>query len=511
MPSGRTDVRGLHAQKCLNISMRWHLAREGKSYGPYDLSVLVEAVRKTILGKSDLVWRSGWDSWQPAHSVPGLFAPPDLGTLESLFPGSMQAAPTGVSNGGAPDDGKIERRKQKIANPNYFVRHWRGELSLPVSYWINGFLVFLAISIATILFGALMGEKPQAGLLVVLWLTCFLMVGLTLCAWQFVGVWRSASQHAVKGKAFWAGVAKVMVIIGIAKSGNDFRTTFFPIISEHIKIAMGDQEMGENRFRLLRNGTELEFSGGIKSGTAKEFGRMLDAASQVRVLHLNSRGGRITEADLMATEVRKRRLVTYVSEKCESACTHIFLAGHERWLGETGKLGFHQPDFAGLDTKIVADLMEEERRKLKSLGLPDDFVSKALATPTDKMWRPTNQELLAARLISGISDGSRFAVSGNVAAWSAAEIEQALLKNEFFALLKRAEPQTFDELKALIAEGYHQGASEQEIVSAGRVIVAKLVRRQLPYASDANVLQALDIRIAYMDEGCLAADRVCAA
>jgi|ERR1700704_1010525 len=67
----------------------------------------------------------------------------------------------------------------------------------------------------------------------------------------------------------------------------------------------GDEGLGENRFRLLRNGTELEYSGGIKTGMAKEFARMLDAASQVRVLHLNGVGGRIAEADLMAAAIRK--------------------------------------------------------------------------------------------------------------------------------------------------------------------------------------------------------------
>ena len=29
-----------------------------------------------------------------------------------------------------------------VEQPNYFIRHWRGDLPLPVSYWINGFLLF---------------------------------------------------------------------------------------------------------------------------------------------------------------------------------------------------------------------------------------------------------------------------------------------------------------------------------------------------------------------------------
>ena len=187
--------------------------------------------------------------------------------------------------------------------------------------------------------------------------------------------------------------------------------------------------MGESRFRLLQNGTELEYSGGIKIGAAKEFERMLDAAPQVRVLHLNSFGGRVVEADLIAAMVRKRNLTTYVPEQCQSACTHVFLAGRERWLGEHGIIGFHQPSLPGIDKETAAGIVEKERRYLASMGLPNDFISKALATPRNKMWNPTKSELLAARVISGISDGSRFAVSGAVASVPAAELERTILTN----------------------------------------------------------------------------------
>jgi GYF domain 2 len=56
---------------------QWHLARNGKQYGPYRFSTLVEAVKRSVLYKDDQVWRPGWESWQPAHSVPELFVPPD--------------------------------------------------------------------------------------------------------------------------------------------------------------------------------------------------------------------------------------------------------------------------------------------------------------------------------------------------------------------------------------------------------------------------------------------------
>jgi len=38
-------------------------------------------------------------------------------------------------------------------NTNYFIRHWRGELSLPVSYWVNGFLALIAACLLIMIWG----------------------------------------------------------------------------------------------------------------------------------------------------------------------------------------------------------------------------------------------------------------------------------------------------------------------------------------------------------------------
>jgi hypothetical protein len=287
--------------------------------------------------------------------------------------------------------------------------------------------------------------------------------------------------------------------------------SYLPAISEHVRIAMGDRQFGERRLRLLRDGNELEFSGGITMGAADELARILEAAPQVRVLHLNSPGGRITEADLMAAEVGKRRLITYVAERCESACTHVFLAGHERWIGERAIIGFHQPSSPRTTGETSAGLIAEERRHLRSAGLPDDFVDKALAAPSDQIWRPSRQELLAARVISGVADGSRFAASGRIASASPAELEQTVLKIPLYASLQRVDPRAFDEIMAQLVDGYRRGASEDEIVSMARTVLSKVVRQQLPYAPDADVLQSVDILIGYMD-GLRSADpETCAA
>jgi hypothetical protein len=337
-----------------------------------------------------------------------------------------------------------------------------------------------------------------AGLPIALALICFLIVVMIIYAWQTIGIWRSASNHSAQGKTFWAGAAKFMVVIGLVTTAKTVSGTYFPILSEYFEIAMGDQGMGENHFRLLRNGMELEFSGAIKTGTAKEFERMLDAAPQVRVVHLNSQGGRLTEADLIAADIRKRELVTYVPKHCASACTHVFLAGRERWLGPQGRLGFHQPDIPGLDRQAADSLLDGERRFLKSRRLPNDFITKALATPSDKMWYPTQQELLTANVVSDISNGTEFAASGPLVSSSSEDLKRKLLKVPLLAALERAEPKAFEVLVESLEEGYRRGASQEEITSIMRYTVATSAARQLPYAADADLFKWVDITIGYM-------------
>ena len=473
---------------------QWYVARDGKRYGPYSFLTLIEAARQGIVSADSQLWRHGWDDWRPAGSVPGLFVAADPAT-----PAAIEAEQN------QPEQEEPEQKqKQPLTDRpkrrNYFIRHWRGELSLPVTYWVNGLLVLIVTSVVTLAFTELMeGGYAPPGAPAAATLLGFLMLLTSLSVWQMVGIWRSATRHAAKGSALWAVAAKLVVIIGAVRVAAEMIGTGAPLAIEHVRMALGDQHYGEIRWRLLRDGTELAFVGGISVGAANELARMLDAAAQVRVLHLNSSGGRIAVAERMGAEVRRRGLITYVSERCESACTHVFLAGRERWIGERAVLGFHRPSSPVFEQEPDGRLIEQERRRLTSVGLPADFVAKVLDTPSDKMWRPSHAELLAAGVISGVADGSRFAASGYAASLSLAEFKQGISNIPFFAALQRADPAAFDEVLARLHDSYRRGVSEDEIVANGRALMSELIRQQLPYAADDVLLQSVDLHIGYMD------------
>ncbi len=61
---------------------------------------------------------------------------------------------------------------------------------------------------------------------------------------------------------------------------------------------MDDPDVPDYTIHLLNGGTEIEIAGGIKYGLAEDFRKILKASGQVRVVHLDSIGGRLGEGQL---------------------------------------------------------------------------------------------------------------------------------------------------------------------------------------------------------------------
>jgi hypothetical protein len=96
---------------------------------------------------------------------------------------------------------------------NYIKRHWRGDLSLSLSYWINGWLLGIACIVGTVpIF-----EHPSPSTEYAIGLLIVIVLGCTIEVWQLIGIWRSASKHTERGgRKIWASLARVGVIFGWA-------------------------------------------------------------------------------------------------------------------------------------------------------------------------------------------------------------------------------------------------------------------------------------------------------
>lgn len=284
---------------------------------------------------------------------------------------------------------------------NYFVRHWRGELSLPVSYWVNGIVCGLAAGLVIAALGWFIQSQGEARPW--LWLvslsSIWLFVAL-LTAWQAVGVWRSATHYRQGGGTFWGGVAQAVVVLAVLQSVANFIYTGSAQIAGIYEIVAGDSRVGPHQFHVLANGSTLEFYGGITFGVADEMDRFLDAMSSVRTVRLNSIGGRILEAQKMADSIRRRNLSTFVARDCLSACTIVFLGGKDRFMLPTARLGFHQPSFRGMTAIDRKNAIVAEGARLQRFGLSKEFAEHANSALPSSMWFPTTDELLREHVVT---------------------------------------------------------------------------------------------------------------
>ena len=91
-------------------------------------------------------------------------------------------------------------------NRNYLSRHWRGQLSLPVAFWVN----YIVIGVVYFAIGKIM-ESNEVGDSVGI---PFMLILLPIIIWQCVGTWRSAGNRG----GFWGVAVKGCVAIGVLET-----------------------------------------------------------------------------------------------------------------------------------------------------------------------------------------------------------------------------------------------------------------------------------------------------
>ena len=132
---------------------------------------------------------------------------------------------------------------------------------------------------------------------------------------------------------------------------------------------------------------------------------MLEKHPEIKIVHLESKGGRRLVGYSLAGLFEERGISTFVEGTCASACTTAFLGGRKRLLHPSGHLMFHvarhipgrNHKFSGaVKTRMNRTFMEEH-------GIPLWFINKALSTPPEDVWTPTHSELLEAGILTAIS------------------------------------------------------------------------------------------------------------
>lgn len=286
---------------------------------------------------------------------------------------------------------------------NYLVRHWRGECSLPASYWLNTVIIGNAVIFGT---AAALGAVGRSGVplrIVAIASLLFLAGTVLVWLWGAVGTWRSAQLHEDRGgSGGWAIAAQVMVVL----SAFGMLLQFRPYVlqgTEFAVLAAGGDPLGEaGTLTLSQDGTALRVEGMLTNGISGRFRAMAADAPQLRLVILDSPGGRQLEAMRIGATITARRLDTRAEGQCLSACTFVLLAGRERTASPATPIGFHRASFPGwsaADSRAAAMEMEADYRRA---GIPADFIRRVVATPAESMWVPTEDELLAANVLTTV-------------------------------------------------------------------------------------------------------------
>jgi len=334
------------------------------------------------------------DEKKAVIAMAGVAAPPSLGQSDSSRP-HLMPEPSYVPPPLLPQQASRSR--------NYIARHWRGELSLPVSYWLNGILGAVVVGATVGVLAYAINQQSDAQ--PVLWLFSLIATWTSaalLTIWQAVGVWRSATRYRQRGKRFWGAAAKALVLLGVAQLAANFVMVGTAQMAGIYEIVSGDARVGPHEFHILANGETLEFSGGITFGVTQELERFLNAMAGVRSVRLNSTGGRILEAQKMSDMIRSRDLATVVAVDCLSACTIVFLGGKERLMLPGARLGFHQPAFRGMTAADRSAAIATEQLRLQGFGLSSAFAARATSALPSGMWYPDKDELVRERVATRV-------------------------------------------------------------------------------------------------------------
>jgi hypothetical protein len=279
---------------------------------------------------------------------------------------------------------------------NHFTNHWHGRLPLGTALWVNGWLVIASVLAFQKLLddGALIRNARTAAMLYAV----VYVIGSALAFWFFVGMWRSAMRQMNSGRRpMWGALAQLGVLLYLFNQLDAAVWVYFPTAREHFDAMVGNEIVEPYQIQVSADGGMVELRGGLRFGSATAMERALAAFPKIKLLKIDSPGGRVNEAIRMMGMVRDHGLTTYATGRCMSAATLVLTAGKERGAAAGTRIGFHSARSPSGNAKLGdASMMGS----LVSSGVSESFVRRVLSVPGDGMWFPSIEEMLEARVLT---------------------------------------------------------------------------------------------------------------
>lgn len=199
------------------------------------------------------------------------------------------------------------------------------------------------------------------------------------------------------------GLGKSVVVSGMVFLGALWATA-----EAIVSFGGTSRQISENWYRERTNGWvpldvladpllgRIVAKGDITHDSARLFEAVIRANPKLTVVQIESNGGYVNEAMEMARLIRALKLDTVSMRRCSSACTLMFVAGQNRYLGPEARFRFHRAGYAGMPpTERLEKLDQELARFYSTMGAGPEIGAGELSTPHYSFWEPSQGELLA--------------------------------------------------------------------------------------------------------------------
>jgi len=290
----------------------------------------------------------------------------------------------------------------------YFVKHWKGKLSLPISFWVN----FLSLNIIFFYVTELIAIRithPYHRIDFIL--ISYIIYYVAIYPWQVIGNWRCSNIGIYDGKKFWALIVRIIIIISML-----FIIPKFINLKNIQEINNEEISKLDYTIDLVDDESRIHLIGGMKYGVTEEIQELLINNDKITGIIIDSYGGLIYEGYKLAEIIEKYNLNTYSIIECSSAATIAFIAGKERYINFETKMGFHNP-FSIIDIRKDYDLNALELntiRKQNKLsksdylnylyehGISNNFIDKLVNYNSKDLLYPTIDELIESKIITEV-------------------------------------------------------------------------------------------------------------
>ena len=272
----------------------------------------------------------------------------------------------------------------------YIAKHWRGEFSLPQSYWVNGVLVLMPFNLYLRFLGdAFEAEPPQSPTVYVFAFLLPFLAFLPFAAWSGVGIWRSAGHRIAEGRLGWAWVARVVILLNALTLAVSIAAT--ARANYAIVNAFFDERAA--KYSIVDKGSYVIFHGEITDAGANQLEPLLVNPRVKRLVINGSNGGFVAPTLRLAKVIHDRGLFVVALAQCASSCTVLLAAGATRAVEPGTELGFHLGTMAGLDDPALG--WDEADRYYAGAGMSAELIARIRSHhgPHD-LYRPPLRELI---------------------------------------------------------------------------------------------------------------------